>query len=44
MKIKALAEILPFTSIKYLNLSRNLLGDDSLIFIADNLVNNIQGC
>lgn len=36
--ISYLAEVLPFSGIKNLNLSKNLLGDESLIIIADNAV------
>jgi len=33
--ISYLAEVLPYCSIKYLNLSKNLLGDESLMIISD---------
>jgi hypothetical protein len=33
--ITYLADALPFSAIKILNLSKNLLGDESLIIIAD---------
>jgi Ran GTPase-activating protein (RanGAP) involved in mRNA processing and transport len=37
--VKNLAEVLPFSKIKVLNLSKNLLGDECLIILADKAQN-----
>jgi len=42
--IYSLAQMLPHCSLKVLNLSKNLLGDESLIIIADNFDSESDSC
>lgn len=42
--ILTFAEVLPTSSIKTLNLSKNLLGDDSLIYLAENMRRESNKC
>ena len=40
--VAVLAQVLPMCNIKTLNISKNLLGDESLIMIADNGTNHLE--